>query len=152
MANATDAVAEIKGALGSDATLAALNRPANPPDNLILPAMVVFAAAGGMRPATLDGRWDGVHTIRVEIHVPREAPSLEAAYASLMGYLPLVRRQLIDGYAANRFGGTCILVGGAGGVRANVSYPLRYAIEQDEWNLVKTLALNYELDVLIEEN
>jgi hypothetical protein len=134
------AVAAIRDELAQDATLAPLVRSDTPPDRLPLPGMVVYAAGGALRPVTLEGRWDGVHTIAIEIHVARAD----------MGYVPLVQARVIGGYGDNRFGGTCVLVGT--GPREGGSAPLRYQIAQDDWNGVATLSLTHELDVLTEEN
>lgn len=147
MTTLADVLTAVRDALALDATLAALDRPENPPDKLNLPAMIVYGTNGAIAPATHDGRWHGGHTVTIEIHVPRT--DLARAYARLMTYQPLVSRRLIAGFAANRFAETLVRLGSNSAAAAGE--PLRYRIENDDWAAVATLALIYELDVTIEE-
>lgn len=149
MATIADALREIGAALALDGTLARLSRPADPPQVLDLPTIVVYAASGSLGIANLEGAWDGTYTVAIETHVERLA-NLEDAYAELMTYLPLVNRQIANGYTHNRFAGTVILAG-LGRERGGTA-PLRFLVEEDTWNGINTLSMKHELDLVLAED
>lgn len=148
MATLADVLAAVRAALARDPALAALSRPEQPVDVLVLPAQVVYVGSGGEEIATHDGDWDGAYTIAIETHVVRQN-GLAAAYAALMDYLPRVNRQLREAYGTDRFGGTVLLVGA--GRRGGGGFPIRFEVAQDEWGGTQTLALTHEIDVTITE-